>query len=436
MATVVLGSVLLYSVYLPETAPKQITLAVLPFSEQEEITPFGVGFAASLRDSIALSRDVAVVDSLSTNLVMLDKEQASGMAHVLALTHFVDGAIRVNSESAASIEYRVVNVSHPNWKEVTTREIQLSDEELKPWQAIRDEMTVAIRGALYDNSLLRTETKAYNEQAYVAYLETLGSFLIELVEKPASDTKYAAFDAFNRTLYEATGIAPEPQQELWDVQSKFSEDLNVSQYAQSLWHLAGEYPNSSAVAALAQLAFDLNYLELAEHAWLHAARVNPQSALVALSVADVRRVLDKPDGLEQALRIATLRARSDLVDYFIIASEKLDDGSIPLVSEASHPETFKLLENAFELSKTEGIAIDLLIHEDQLAERRIVQIEPTRLWQRPPKFMRVDDPRWLRAQRYLGQISPATRLEIGSGTLAIANDAEAVQQLFAPRRSD
>ena len=435
MAAVVLGSVLVYSLFLPQTAPKQITLAVLPFPENGDFTPLSVGFAAALRDSIALSRDVAVVDSVSTNVVMWDPDKSSGMSHILAITHFVDGELHTNEGNLERADFRVVNVSHPNWKEVVNvNGVDLS--ESNTWQELRDIVTLQVRGALYDNSVLRTDEHRYPTDMYRSYLVTLGEWLLQHKDSDLFSSLHEAYQEKTKDLYKATGIATQPSRKLWEAVALFESTQDSGVYSESIWNLADEYPNSLAVDVLGALAHDLQKLSLAETAWLRVARLQPQSAMAALNIAYVRRLLGDAEGAEQAFRIATLRDDLGIVDYFKTLDEQWQTPrptSNPLNLDSTVIES--LVQASGGLLRGDFL-IAASIHTETILEHSARTVQTTKLWRSPPLWLREDDPRWSGSRDFLAHHFPTASAAITKQLLQNAESTEAVAQLFAPRRPD
>ncbi len=435
MATVVLGSVLIYSFFLPQAAPKQITLAILPFPENGEFTPMSVGFSTALRDSIALSRDVAVVDTVSTNAVMWDPEKSSGMSHILAITHFVDGELNSDEGGLEDVSFRVVNVSHPNWKEVlNVSGVDLSESDT--WQDLRDRVTLQVRGALYDNSTLRTDEFKYTPETYQAYLVSLGDWLLQHKDSELFSSLHEAYQAKAKDLFEATGIATQPSRELWEAMSSFKATQDTGVYSEAIWRLAGEYPNGLAVDVLGSLAHDLQKLRLAESAWLRVARLQPQSAFAALNIAHVRRLLGDAEGTEQAFRIAKLRDDLGIVDYFEVLDGRWQDPNRANEAPRLDPAVIEPLTQASGGLLRGDFLIAASIHTETLRDHSIGAIQTAKLWRSPPLWLREDDQRWTASRDFLAQRLPSASAVITMQLLPNAESAEAVAQLFAPRRPD
>ena len=435
MASVVLGSVLVYSLFLPQTAPKQITLAVLPFPENGDFTPLSVGFTAALRDSIALSRDVAVVDSVSTNAVMWEPDKASGMSHILAITHFVDGELHSVDGELDRVEFRLVNVSHPNWKEVlNVNGVDLSESDT--WQELRDSVTLQVRGALYDNSVLRTDEHRYPIDTYRSYLVSLGEWLLQHKDSDLFSSLHEAYQEKTKDLYKATGIATQPNRELWEAVALFESTRDSGVYSESIWNLADEYPNSLAVDVLGALAHDLQKLSLAETAWLRVARLQPQSAMAALNIAYVRRLRGDAEGAEQAFRIATLRDDLGIVDYFKMLDERWQN---PRQTPHSRTLDSTVIESLVQASGgllRGDFLIAASIHTETIREHSASTVQTTKLWRSPPIWLREDDPRWTDSREFLAQHFRTASAVITKQLLPNADSKDAVTQLFAPRRPD
>lgn len=433
MASLVLGSVLVYSVFLPQTAPKQITLAVMPFTEKDEFTPLSVGLTVAIRDSIALSRDIAVVDAISTNAVIWDDEKRGGMSHILALTHFVDGQLQRVDDEVTSIDIRVINVTQPNWKEVVVTSISVATDSTTPLQDLRDEVTLKVRTSLYDNSLLRTEETTHTPDEYLAYMVQLGNWLLQFKETNALSNLHGAFHTKLREIFKRTGIATGPNQQLWTAIDEFKRSINLRQYVDRVWQLAGEYPNSLAVASLALMAYDLDELKLAEHAALRVARVQPQSAEIALYVGFFRHSLGDQEGVEKAFRIAELRDDRDVVPYFAELAQNMDSSTY--VSAEKHEGLQNLATHHL------GRIVDDFILTTRIHLGDLETIEPSdlstdRFWTAPPIWMSQSDSRWQRARVYLKRNFDFVLDEAPSGLLSEATTDEAMQALFAPRRPD
>ena len=435
MAAVVLGSVSIYSLFLPQAAPKQITLAVLPFPENGEFTPLSVGFSAALRDSIALSRDVAVVDTVSTNSVMWNPERASGVSHILAITHFVDGEIHSDEGVLERIDFRLVNVSHPNWKEVLSV-IDLESEVSGSLQDQRDNITLQVRGALYDNSSLRTEPEQHPTSEYREYLVELGAWLLKHKDSRLFSSLHEAFQAHTKDLFEETGIATRPSQKLWEAIVAFEESQDTAEYSETVWHLASEYPNSLAVETLGSLAYDLQELRLAEHVWLRVARLQPQSAFAALNIAHIRRLLGDSGGSAQALRIAELRDDLGFVDYFRVLDEYLTKDFQNFVV-VSFDQTLidELRESSGGYLRGEFL-IGASIHIGALSSTRPSKIQTERLWRTPPLWLRDDDPRWIESRDFLTEHFPTASATVSKKFMPDSDSDDEFAKLFAPRRPD
>ncbi|MCY3858243.1 MAG: hypothetical protein OXG25_04975 [Gammaproteobacteria bacterium] len=435
MAAVVLGSVLIYSLFLPQAAPKQITLAVLPFPENGEFTPLSVGFSSALRDSIALSRDVAVVDTVSTNSVMWNPDRAPGMSHVLAITHFVDGELHSAEGKLERIDFRVVNVSHPNWQEVLNV-VDVEFDESKTLQSRRDDITLQVRSALYDNSSLRTEPVQYGAAEYREYLATLGEWLLRYKDSSLLSSLHEAYYATKKDLFQTTNIATQSSRELWNAVALFEETQDAIAFSETVWNLAGEYPNSLAVDTLGSLAFDVQKLRLAEHTWLRVARLQPQSAFVALNVAHVRRLLGDSEGTDQAFRIAELRDDLDIVRYFRVLDGYLANDVLHYIVEGFDQTVFDKLREASGGMLRGEFLISASIHIGSLSSHRPSEIESAKLWRSPPLWLRDDDPRWTESRDFLAQHIPSASAEIPTKLLSKAESTDGMAQLFAPRRPE
>ena len=433
MSVLVVGSVVVYSFFLPQTAPKQITLGVIPFTEAEEFTPTSVGFTAALRDSLALSRDIALVDNISTMTVAWDKERVNDLAGVLALTHFVDGNIQINSSSSlTTVEYRVVNVTHPNWQEVRRGKIEVDENEERPYQSARDQLTISIRESLYDNSEMRTESQVFAPDVYLSWLLGIGNSVLKTTANEVSyDEKITQYQLDIKDLYDETKVSPEMYRLFWEISDRFSEQGSIASFKQELWHQVGEYPNSPGLSQLAQLYMDLGATNTAEKLWLRAARIRSQSAEVAFRIADANWRQGQFDKAKLAIRIATQRSQSSsLVDCL---QRQFSQVQLPneeaLVSDGEDATACTKLANSYLSDRTRR---DVVFYVSEYASMPDSFSAVGNYIGAAPMFVADTDPKWLRWQEFLQQKGYRLTSEL-SLTLESSDD---VDQLLAPRRPD
>ena len=434
MTLLVIGSVVGYSVILPKKAPKQITLGVLPFTEDGETTKLSLGFTAALRDSLALSRDVVVVDTISTASVVWEEKSSSELVSMLALTHVVEGEILSTAQDRPSITYRVLNVSHPTWKEVIASEGMVAGDSPRPWQGVRDELTISIRHSLYDNNSMRTESLEHDEKLYFEHLYSVGELLQELQDSPRVELWVDRLQEKYEQSITGMKTAPDVHRMSEDVVDQFNADGDLERYGVALWDLTDEYPNSSALSGLAELSFEFGFFDSAEQLWLRVARLKPQSAYVALRIADVRWRKGDMASVPQALRIAKIRSNdSEIVDYFERVYESLSSSESEVTNVPAGPS----LRTAIRKLGDSTLNMDVAIHLAANRARATSDFDNSRLWFQPPIFMTERDNRWVDFQEVEDRVSivPPKNLEAESIIHQLSN-RDAITHLFTPRRPD
>ena len=429
MAVFVVGSVVVYSFFLPQTAPKQITLAVLPMTEEEMFTPNSVGFTAALRDSLALSRDVALIDNISTFSVAFDRERVNEISSILALTHFVDGKIGVNDSGQINlVDFRVVNVQHPNWKEVKSDRIDFSRlvDQSSPIQTGLLELTLEIRKALYDNSELRGESREFDDEEYAGWLESKGESIQAILKQGSLDEQLLSYEHLSRNLYQTTGIAGDIDRERWGIENEFMSGDSVLEYKEKMWNHVGEFPNSPAVDSLAQLFVDLGASQTAERLWIRQARINAQSPEVALKIANIRWQEGNLNGAEQAMRIASQRSEhSQYVRCYedLLANQQERETDSALIQCSQSLLGMKLPSRTYR---------DLAFHTNQPSRTIDADSLIGNYIGARPKFTMTTDPDWVEIQADLVTKGYRSAAELN---LALESPDD-VDQLFAPRRPD
>ena len=445
MTVLVIGSVIGYSVILPQQAPKQITLAVLPFKEKDERTVRALGFTAVLRDALALSRDVVVVDMMSTYSVAKDERSPGELVSMLALTHFVDGRFEITDDGAIEADYRVINVTQPNWKEVKKASIQVAPDSERPWQFLRDELTREIRESLYDNNSMRVESNSYGNDDFEKHLEVVGSFVARLNPKDKTDSWIVKYSDFRVERMQTTAIRSDLSSQLASIQEALRNSGDFERYSQSLWQITGDYPNSEALLGLADVAYQLGHFRSAELLWLRVARLRPQSAQVALKIANARWRLGRIDEAKKALSIAFTRSNdSKLVGFYSDAFHELIRGQVG--KDESHEEepisrkdslSDAEIDTIFEEISGIDDAFEFLIHVDGLGAAVFLGVIPKMVWEQPPMFMRASDPRWLKAKELFDEIRNHESIaELQRDSLPQLADPATVMELFTPRRPD
>lgn len=434
MAVLVVGSVVVYSFFLPQTAPKQITLAVVPFTESDEFTPLAVGFTAALRDSIAMSRDVAVVDNVSSMATAWNKDLVGELTGLLATTHLVDGSLTVGEDGqVTAVQYRVINVTHPNWKEVRNESYEVLQGATTPLQSARDHLTTRIRGSLYDNSHMRVESKQYSRDAFLTWLSVLGESLFRNSQSMSIDEQVYQHELEKRAQYDSTGLAGAMDRELFEILEDFESEQAVANLKHQLWLHLGKYPNSSSSDVLGQLFADFGNFEVAERLWLRLARIRAQSSEIAIRIADLRWRMGQTSESQQAMKIAQIRAQgSDYMRCYqgIFSNLEPVDSTQSGALGTSIGEycDFQLAELMIDPRSSRDLQMHLLGKINQTNSSSVLGSYIGL----PPKFMPTQDPRWqiLKANLLAEGYSEASAMEFTQNT------TEDVEQLLAPQRPD
>lgn len=439
MTVLVIGSVIGYSVILPQRAPKQITLAVLPFYENDSATSLSLGFSSALRDSLALSRDVVVVDTISSMSVVWDERTSNEIVSMLALTHVVNGELSSSENNGTNVHYRVLNVSQPTWKEVISRDSTLNDNSDRPWQELRDEMTVDIRQSLYDNNSMMTESRLHQTDLYVEHLQRLGVHLKALEHAWRGELWIDRFQEHYERYLSTTEMSSDVYFVAQKVREQLRQSGDLAAYGEALWLLVDDHPNSFALELLAELAYEVQSFAAAERLWLRVARMKPQSTYVALRIADARRRQSDYEGVQKALRIAGLRSNeSAIVDYYRSVFDHASGQNVELaeVDTKSAHRTWTHFIGKLGISRVSDLALDLAIHLRAEETPSDIPSLRGRLWLEPPPFMDKGDQRWNIFKQHIDIDMRYEDLSKGYDILPALQSEEALLGLFTPRRPD
>ncbi|MYD45574.1 MAG: hypothetical protein F4W92_04410 [Gammaproteobacteria bacterium] len=114
MTSVVILTIVGYFLFLPKTAPKLITLAVLPFDGPEEFSEhLTQALPRHLTEILAESREIFVVDYDAAEEAVALKDKSRGFLNELGTTHILTGTFEVSDLSPDSwtLLMRLIDVS-------------------------------------------------------------------------------------------------------------------------------------------------------------------------------------------------------------------------------------------------------------------------------------------------------------------------------------
>lgn len=324
MALVVVGTVVTYFVFLPKSAPKQITLAILPFSGSASVPEWlKYGLAADIRNEIALSRDVKVIDFQSSVDAFDEGYDFESITNELGASHFVDGNFdELKSDLSGTLSVRLVNATHAAWKEVWASAISVKAGE---WEQLRASVARIVRDELYDLNTPREMGLVNDSISYHTYLRALHAFhqraderaLAILNEMPESDiAPYMELlkrhlsvhqDGYfyeMREMFEAT----EAQYRLDELNASLRASNDLKEYKEQLENLVSEYPNSTAVSTLADFYLYAGWLSQSKELLVRWAQLRPQSFNVGVRLAHIDFMRNYIPGAMRALEIAGERS--------------------------------------------------------------------------------------------------------------------------------
>lgn len=463
MTSVVILTIVGYFIFLPKTAPKLITVAVLPFDGPEEFPEHLTrALPRHLTEILAESREVFVVDYDAAEEAVALKDQSRGFRNELGTTHIVDGAFEVSGISPDSwvLKMRLVDVGKDVWKLKWSNEF--SHPELSLLE-IRDAIAREVADGLYDNSIPDSDSTSISSAGFEQFLRASHLFhsgdpenALTIVQDlaPEQQTAYST--------YLVGEISPEAQElyvqqtlelmssyypaKIVQAKSHFKEKRNLVNFLREMTDLAGQYPNSEAVPALALLYSDLGWFNEAENVLLRWAQIRPRSSEPALAIAFNRFRKNDKKGMEHAMEIAGLRELSnERVDrYRALYEWKVkDNGLNPDASDylkwiaryesgefsATDPRWTTFFNS---LSCYDQVEISLYLNNyDYIFDN--IECFDLRIWLQPPPWWSADDPEWIAFQEDPRYDSWLENRGIRSDVLETIAPVPA-RELFAPRR--
>ncbi len=424
MTSVVILTIVGYFLFLPKTAPKLITVAVLPFDAPEEFPEVLTrAFPRHLTEMLAESREVYVVDYDSAEEAVALQERSRGFRNELGTTHIVDGSFEVSEASPESwvLKMRLIDVGKDVWKLKWSNEF--SHPELSLLE-IRDAIATEVADGLYDNSIPKPDSSTISSKGFEQFLHASHLFhsgnresALALIEDlPAEhQTAYGMFllselVPWSREFYVEQTLSLMSSYypaKVMQSKSNYKETKNLVNFLSQMTELAGQYPNSDAVPTLALLYSDMGWFNEAEHVLLRWSQIRPRSSEPALAIAFNRFRKNDLNGVEHALEIARLReSNNERVDRYRalydwkVKENELDVAASDYLKWIDRYESGEFSETDPEwrafinsLSCYDQVEINLYVNNQEYIFDDVDCVD-LRIWLQPPPWWSNDDPRW------------------------------------------
>lgn len=425
MTSIVFLTVVGYFLFLPKTAPKLITVAILPLDAPDDFPEhLSRALPRHITEILAESRDMFVVDYDAAEEAVALKSKSRGFRNELGTTHIVDGSFEVNDESPNTwvLHMRLVDVAKDVWK------LKWSDDFLYPELSlldIRNAIVTAVAEGLYDNSIPDRKSPALNSEGLAQYLQAsamvhagntdgaVGLLLNQPKELQSAYSMFLLAKLFpsSRKMYVENALAFQSSYYpalILRSKSRYEESRNLISYLRETIVFAGQYPNSDAVQELASLYTDFGWFEEAKDVLLRWAQIRPRSSAPALAIAFNRFRMNDSQGVADALEIARLRDPSnELVDRYRALYEWKVNGKTLLPDTSEYLQWIARYENdefsefdpqwstfVTELSCYDQVQLSLYLNShDYIFEE--YDCFDSRLWIQPPPWWADDDPNWL-----------------------------------------
>lgn len=459
MALVVVGTVVAYFAFLPKSAPKQITLAVLPFGGSATVPDWlRYGLPADIRNELSLSRDVKVIDFQAAVDSFDEGYDFESITYELGASHFVDGSFEdVQQDFSGTITVRLVNATQAAWKEVWTATIAVESGE---WEKFRQSVARTIREKLYDLSTPRELGLVNNANSYYTYLMALQAFherddnraLTILNEISLADaapymrllkrhlsTRRDGYLYDVREMFEPT----EAQFLLDELHARLRASGDLQEYKLELENLVSEYPNSVAVSTLADLYLYAGWLRQSKQLLIRWAQLRPQSFNVGVRLAQVDFSRNDMPGVMRSIQIAGERSkRADLAGYWLLNMRAAMERMTRLRYDEEPHQTNSRVPRDLDIRRSRHPNVDpddcdtklpIALNKERLGEALDVLTCAQRLWVTPPIFWRTTDPNWVSFTSTDGYRDYLLREGYASPNLEGLGPAN-VEDLFMPRR--
>ena len=463
MTSVVILTIVGYFLFLPKTAPKLITVAVLPFDAPDEFSEHLTrAFPRHLSEMLAESRDLYVVDYDAAEEAVALQERSRGFRNELGTTHIVDGTFEVSDISPESwvLKMRLIDVGKDVWRLKWSNEF--SHPELSLLE-IRDAIATEVADGLYDNSIPEPDSSTISSKGFEQFLHA--SHFFHYGDSARALTIFQNLPTEQQTAYGMfllSDLVPGSREFYVEqtlslmssyypakvVQSKlnYKETKNLVNFLSQMTDLAGQYPNSDAVPALAQLYMDMGWFNEAESVLLRWSQIRPRSSEPALAIAFNKFRKNDLNGVEHALEIARLReSKNERVDrYRALYDWKVKENELKVTASdylkwiaqyesgefsPTDPEWMAFVDS---LSCYDQVEINLYVNNQDYIFDDVDCID-LRIWLQPPPWWSYDDPKWTTFRE-----DPRFDLWLENTgiRLKVLESIEPVsaRELFAPRR--
>ena len=466
MTSIVILTIVGYFLFLPNTAPKLITVAVLPFDAPDEFPKHLTrAFPRHITELLAASREVFVVDYDAAEEVVALSNKSRGFRNELGTTHIVDGNFAVVDPQQEQwvLNMRLIDVSKDIWK--LKWDDQFAHPELSLLE-IRNSIVTSVSEGLYDNSIpdpksdqldvdrleryLRADSQfrksssvdalldlMYGEEHFSPYVS--GLYVKIFPDSSMSSRKYWV----NQALAHHSNYYPA---KILQAQISYESNKNLGTYLDEIVFLAGEYPNSDAVQELALLYSDFGWYKEAENVLLRWAQIRPRSVEPALAIAFNRFRKNDLKGAEEAMEIARLREPGNqLVERYRalyewkVNGKALDADSLEYLNwiarsengdfSRTDPQWITFVEG---LSCFDQVELSLYLNIYDYIFEDIDCID-RRLWLQPPPWWIDDDPMWIAFREDSRYDSWLESKGVRSEVLETVEPVPA-RELFVPRR--
>lgn len=460
MGALVVLTVVGYFLWLPNLAPKLITLAILPF-EGDEQTPdhLKYEFSRLLTMRLSESRDLNIVDFYDTREWFETGEvlfQTSAIA--LGATHLLAGEFdSVVDADTFDLEVKLVDVSKvsPSMKwESTFSFAQQSILE------IYNEIVINVREKLYDKSPLTPLEEALSSGSFEHLLkayslvsdgqtrEAASLLLTENHQWESAHSSYLLSQILpeSRAQYVERALKLDPHQYLAlieNVEIQYQRDRDFLQYLASITELASKWPNSKAVSSLARIYHELGWFAEEQELLYRVSRIQPLSSEVALRIAFSRFHTEEHELVIDALQIAQLREPAaervpryrELFEWKVLKQKNDADSNeyLQIVKGESDYTDLTSMPVNFIQKFTCDELVELALYLDDFDGAFDALSCSRRLWKRPPPFWTEDESQWV---SFVGDERYSKWLQAKGLDLAKLDELTppVVTKLFIPKR--
>ena len=420
MSLIVVGTVVVYFLFLPKVAPKQITLAVMPFDTVTRVEPFLLhSLADEIAEGLRYSRDLTIVDFDSAVEVARLGSSMRGFTAELGASHVLVGSIERIDPDNLEITSKLVNVSQPAMKEVWAKTYTVTKGNVLP---VTNQIVGAVREALYDRGSDGSPHGPHvDKEAYLSYLRARHAFHLADISQARKwladslstqpNARALALQARLSVLSERTALL-EQALELNSaylparsslLRTDFEERGDVEEYHKQLVTLVRRYPNSVAVLWLAELYEAFGFYQGAVKLRYRVVRSRPRDCCVAATLALSRFRSGEIKDLEPLLELAGMRGEQNACALRLLHLYRLEQGSTepvssgdPLVNAVSAvlEEDWDVFEELVSrVSDIDGRILAYL-YGGRIDSFFELLPQSRRWWSAPPLWWKKTDPRW------------------------------------------